>query len=81
MHFEQVKFRTYIGEPDAELGGIAVYKYDNLEGVICGLCGRWHPAKEVKILKQYRDWVDLSDIIVEFNEVELDDSWFKDENE
>lgn len=40
MHFEQVKFRTYIGEQDAELGGIAIYKYDNLEGVICGLCGR-----------------------------------------
>ncbi len=68
MEFEQVKFRTYDGEPDAELGGIAVFRYGNLLGVICGCCGSWHPAKNVRILEEYEYWLDFGSAIVAFNE-------------
>lgn len=69
MTFEQVKFRTFSGEPDAELGGIAAFKYGKLLGVICGCCGRWCSAKEVQILEVYEDlWLDLGAAIVEIHD-------------
>ena len=77
MNFEQIKFRTYGGEPDAELGGIAVYKYDHLIGVICGCCGKWHRAKDVQILEHYEYWLDFGSAIVECNDeaAEWDDDF------
>lgn len=76
MNFIQCKFKSYEGEPDAELGGIAVYKYDHLVGVICGCCGRFIPAKAVRILKEYDFWCDFNEAMIRFHEAaeEWDDN-------
>jgi hypothetical protein len=68
MEFEQVKFRFCDDKQGAEFGGIAVYKYYELVGVICGCCGLWYPAKDVQILDQYSIWLDISTPIVEFHD-------------
>lgn len=68
MYFEQVKFRTVNNSRDVELGGIAVYKYERLLGVICGCCGSWHRAKDVIIIESYEDWLDLGTAIVEVHD-------------
>ena len=80
MSFVQVKFKTVYGEPDAVMGGIAVYKYDHLIGVICGCCGHYHPAKEVFIVKEYEEWLNLGNAIIEINDAAEDwDDEFEDE--
>jgi hypothetical protein len=77
MEFKQCIFRTYDGEPDAELGGIAVYKFGNLIGVICMCCGGWRSAKRVQILAEFPGWVNIGDVIVAVNE--MAEEWIEDD--
>ena len=77
MDFEQVKFRTLDGEPGRRDGGIAVYRYGNHLGVICGCCGAWNSAKRVQILEHYENWLDFGTALIEVH----DSVWPDDEEE
>jgi len=79
MEFHQCLFRTYDGEPDAELGGISVYKYGKLIGVICLCCGSWHSAKRVQILAEFPGWVNIGRILED--SVEMADEWEEEDGE
>jgi hypothetical protein len=68
MRFSQCKFISYNGNTAAELGGIAVYKYDHLIGVICGCCGNWIPEKNCEILEEYDFWVPFGEALVDFHD-------------
>ena len=77
MEFKQCLFRSLDGEPDAELGGIAVYKYGKLIGVICLCCGRWISAKRAIILAEFPGWINLGDIFI--SATEMAEEWEDDE--
>lgn len=77
MEFKECIFRTYDGEPDAELGGIAVYKYGKLIGVICLCCGAWNSAKRVNVLQEFPGWVNLGDFLT--SAVDMAEEWEDDE--
>ena len=79
MEFKQCIFRTYDGEPDAELPGIAVYKYGNLIGVICLCCGSWCSAKRTKILAVLPGWIDLAENFI--RTIECADEWDDEEDD
>ena len=74
MYFcKQVKFTDReIG--DAYLGGIAAYDGNKLQFVICGECGGMLEPEDVEILKEYEDWMDLTEAIIgDDNDDETDD--------
>lgn len=75
MEFKQCVFRTYDGEPDAELMGISVYKYGHLIGVICLCCGSWCSAKRVLILDELDGWFNLGDVL--FRAVDMAEEWLE----
>ena len=54
---KQVKFRE-IGE-DIEIGGILL---DDGK-IICGCCGGLFEPEDVEIIREYEDWIDLSEEI------------------
>ena len=54
---KQVKFHE-IGE-DIEIGGILL---DN-GNIICGCCGGLFEPEDVEIIREYENWIDLSEEI------------------
>lgn len=54
---KQVKF-CEIGE-DIEIGGILL----DDGNIVCGCCGGVFEPEEVKIIKEYESWIDLSEEI------------------
>ena len=79
MEFEQVRFKTY--DSEAELGGIAVYKYGKPLGIICGCCGSWHSAKRVCVLEHYENWLNIGAYINEMQDAIADAEEWEDEDE
>lgn len=74
MEFKQCIFKSLDGEPDAELTGIAAYKYNHLIGVICLCCGRWISAKRAIIIDQFDDgWIDIGTPL--YRMLEMADEW------
>ena len=72
--YKQIKFKITdpsIGKPDEILGGIGIFDGDNnLLEVICGCCGGVFKARDIKILRIYHNWIDLTDDILGNDEVE-----------
>ena len=54
---KQVKFHE-IGE-DIEIGGILL----DDGNIVCGCCGSLFEPEDVKIIKEYESWIDLSEEI------------------
>ena len=54
---KQVKFHE-IGE-DIEIGGILL----NNGNIICGCCGGLFEPEDVEIIREYENWIDLSEEI------------------
>lgn len=79
MEFKQCIFRTYNGEPDAELAGISVYRYGKLIGVICLCCGGWNSARRVKILGEAPGWLDLGTYM--YRSLEMAEEWDDDDDD
>jgi len=61
--YKQVKFVDR-ETGDTYLGGIAAYDGDKLLFVICGECGGVLEPEDVEILKEYDDWMDLTEAIL-----------------
>ena len=79
MEFKQCLFKTFEGEPDADLSGIAVYKYGHLLGVICLCCGKWHSAKHISQITEIEGWIDIGTTLFERLEAALE--WIETDEE
>ena len=57
MYAKQIQFKD---DEDTIFGGILV----NDEYIICGCCGGIFEKEEVTILKEFENWVDISEEII-----------------
>ena len=64
MEFKQVIFKEIFDSEGAiPSSGIACYKNNNLEFIICACCGGIFEPGESEIIKEYENWADFADII------------------
>lgn len=65
---KQVKFKITddsIGDPNEILGGIAIFDDNSyLVNIICGCCGSILESEDIKIIRIYENWIDLTDDIL-----------------